>query len=72
MFMNAFHRLSTCRQVGMGLGPIPWTVIGEYARVQELDQEHTDMLYYHVEALDAEFLKWSAKQNEPKDRHSDK
>lgn len=63
MYMTAFHRLSTCRQVGMGLGPIPWNSIGEYATMQELDQEHTEALYYFIERMDAAFLDWSSKQS---------
>lgn len=74
MYMTAFYRLSTCRQVGMGVGPIPWNFIAEYARMQELDQDHTDALFYHIEAMDSVFLKWSARETKPsdaKDRHSD-
>lgn len=65
MYMDAFNRLSTCRQLGMGVGPIPWTAIGLYAVQAELDTDHTDKLYYYIEAMDAAFLKWSADRNKP-------
>ena len=29
--MSAFANLSTCRDIGMGVGPIPWTAIAEFA-----------------------------------------
>ena len=46
----------------MGLGPIPWTSIGEYADLMQFDNEHRDQLYYFIEVLDTAFLNWSAKQ----------
>lgn len=67
MYLTAFNRLSTCRQIGMGVGPIPWTAIGVYADQEELDEEHRSDLYYFVERLDCEFLSWSAKKSEKKD-----
>ncbi len=30
-FWRAFDALSSCRPVGMGIGPIPWTAIDAYA-----------------------------------------
>ncbi len=63
IYLTAFNRLSTCRSIGMGLGPIPWICIGQYADVQELDQDHRDALYYHIEQMDSAFLKWSSDQN---------
>jgi len=30
-FWSAFHALSSCRNFGMSVGPIPWTAIAEYA-----------------------------------------
>lgn len=68
MYLTAFNRLSTCRQIGMGLGPIPWTSIGVYADQEELDEYHRDELYYFIEKLDCAFLEWSAKQSEKKQK----
>lgn len=66
MYLTAFNRLSTCRQIGMACGPIPYTAIGVYADQQGFDEEHTDMLYFFMESLDLAFLNWSAKKNETK------
>lgn len=66
MYLTAFNRLSTCRQLGMACGPIPYTAIGIYAEQQQFDEEHTDALYYFIEALDLAFLNWSAKKTETK------
>lgn len=67
MYLTAFNRLSTCRQIGMSIGPIPWTAIGVYADQMEFDEEHRDLLYFFIESLDIAFLNWSAKKNEKKD-----
>ncbi len=67
LYLVAFNRLSTCRSIGMSLGPIPYTAIGVYADQEELDEHHRNELYFHIERLDAAFLNWSAKQNERKD-----
>ena len=36
--VSAFGELSTCRQVGMGVGPIPLTAIQHYADRHELGE----------------------------------
>lgn len=33
---RAFQELQTCRPVGMGMGPIPWTAIQEWADAEEI------------------------------------
>lgn len=66
-YFEAFSRLSTCRQIGMGVGPIPWTAIVQYAALQELDQWHADMLIWCIEAMDAAYLNWSAERSKVKE-----
>lgn len=56
LYYHAFQRLSTCRPVGMGLGPIPWTSIKQYAILQELDQLQSEALEYHISRMDSAFL----------------
>lgn len=41
LFYEAFHELSSCRQIGLGLGPIPYTAIVEYCDRNEMDVDHT-------------------------------
>ena len=57
MYFTAFWELSTCRQIGMGVGPIPWTAMLDYARYMELDWEQTEDLLYIVRKMDDAFLK---------------
>lgn len=56
LYYDAFFELNTCRTVGMGLGPIPWTAVIDYARAFEFDDEQTDSLIYFVREMDAAFL----------------
>jgi hypothetical protein len=35
---EAFITLQTCRQIGMDVGPIPWTATYQYARSQGLNE----------------------------------
>lgn len=58
MYWQAFWDLTTCRQIGMGVGPIPWTSVQEYSILLELDEEQTDDLHYHIAVMDNEYLKW--------------
>jgi hypothetical protein len=62
LYMKAFRHLSTCRQMGMGPGPIPWTAVVEYARIQAFDSVQTEALHYHVERLDGAYLSFCDRQ----------
>lgn len=51
---DAYFELATCRPVGMGLGPIPWTAIHEYAEANGVqDGERFVRL---IRAMDREIL----------------
>ena len=56
LYYGAFMDLSTCRQMGMGPSPIPWSVILDYARVFNFDDEQQEDLFFFVRALDKAFL----------------
>ena len=62
-YLNAFYALNSCRQIGMGRGPIPWTAVLEYGRLYCETAESFEDLQYHVRALDAHFLNWHSKNN---------
>lgn len=64
LYYQAFLDLNSCRQVGMGEGPIPWTAIAYYCRFFEMDEETTDDVMYMVRGLDNEYLKIKA-ENKP-------
>lgn len=61
-FYSAFWTLSTERQIGMSLGPIPWSRIIQFAQWHGLDEESTDYLERVVRALDLEYLSYHAKK----------
>lgn len=70
LYFNAFMDLTTCRQLGMAEGPIPWTAIRHYCDEHDLDGEQRDDLFFHVRELDNVYLKFRSakvkKANEPK------
>ena len=43
--------------MGMGLGPIPWTVVQQYIRVEQLDDDEADTLEYCIRYLDDVYLR---------------
>lgn len=69
-YIDAFTELGTCRSVGMGEGPIPFTSIAEYAKIYKIEQgeEFFEFLYF-IRAMDSEYLKVrtkDAKDSTPK------
>ena len=63
-YQEAFRELSTCRDVGMGLGEIPWTAIIEYAEKERLDDDGTLLLRKVMRGMDTAYLKWHADEAE--------
>lgn len=64
-FIMAFHQLSGDRQIGMGLGPIPYSSIHDFARINGLDPgAETQEFFHHIRQLDAEFLDYHTKKSE--------
>lgn len=63
LFFEAFIELNTCRMVGWGPGPIPFTAIADYAAFLGLTVEETEDLFYHVRKMDEAFLKWNARKS---------
>jgi hypothetical protein len=57
IYYNAFMDLSTCRNNGMGVGPIPITAIYEYCDRQGFDEDICEALFDHVRAMDSEFIR---------------
>lgn len=65
-YYEAFCRLTTSRMLGAGgLGPIPYAAIDNYCRAEEIyDPELREDLFYHVEKLDLEYIKWQTAKME--------
>lgn len=61
VFLQAFWDLSTCRQIGMGLGPIPWTSVESYATLYFESDGFKQDLHFHIRQLDAAYLEWANK-----------
>lgn len=56
-YYEAFIELSTCRDHGMGVGPIPWTAVDRYAERHGFRGDGFFYLLKMVRALDDAFLK---------------
>lgn len=65
-YLGAFNDLSTCRPVGLSLGPIPWRDIIDYARYHGLDRLMTDFFLRVMRGMDTVYLKWQ-RGKKPKD-----
>lgn len=55
-WLDCFNELSTCRQVGMGSGAIPWTAINEYAL--SIGYPFPKDFSFLIRAMDTAWLKW--------------
>lgn len=65
LFFSAYKALQTCRQVGMGEGPIPWTAISYYADTLEFDDDQRSLLHYFVGKLDGAYFEYKAANAPP-------
>lgn len=61
-YLRAFYDLNTCRQVGMGLGPIPWNVVIQYAGISELEQELIEPFIHIIRMMDNAYLDYHEKK----------
>lgn len=61
IFLSAFMDLSSCRPVGFGLQPIPWTAVHEYCIALGLDAIQVEDMHYFIEQLDTAWLKKNRK-----------
>jgi hypothetical protein len=57
LYLSAFWELSSCRNFGMGIGPIPWNFIVMYGERKGLDAGMLDVFVYVLRALDEVYLK---------------
>ena len=59
--LDAFWSLSTTRDFGLGLGPIPWNLILEYARWAGIDDDNEELFVTAIREMDAAYIDWHAK-----------
>jgi len=57
-FFDSFWVLSTCRSVGMGVGPIPVTAIMEYGRFHNCNDDLMHDLIHYVMTLDQIYIEY--------------
>lgn len=59
---EAFIDLSTCRPPAFeGINAIPWTVVKEWATLNDLDTFDFDMLWFCIKKLDLVTAEWAKK-----------
>ena len=61
-YMNAFMRLSTCRQVGMTLGPIPWDKAEAYIQSRGFSTVFCDFFLQVIYEMDSAWIEWQEKR----------
>jgi len=59
-YYSAFNSLNTCRPVSMGIGPIPWTAINDYAIRYKLIGTAADDFFDIMNLVDEEFVNWQS------------
>lgn len=64
-YLQGFQWLTTCRQVGMGEGPIPWTAISAFCNENGIYGECREDFFYHIEHLDVAYLTYREKSKPP-------
>lgn len=62
LFLLAFQDCCTCRQVGMGLGPIPWTAVKDWCHASGLTPIESEEVWFVVTKMDEAFLTHSVSQ----------
>ncbi|MFZ1074804.1 MAG: hypothetical protein WAN50_00290 [Minisyncoccia bacterium] len=62
-YYDAFWELDSERQIGMGVGPIPWSSIMLYASFCCLDEFQTEQLLYFIRAMDKVYLQYHSDKN---------
>lgn len=58
LYLHGFWELSSCRQFGEVLGPIPWNRIVDYSILKGLDLAMMNVFEHVIRELDEAYLKW--------------
>jgi len=53
---RAFFALCSERQIGMGVGPIPWRAIESYAAAADLVGDERERFHYLIRTMDRAYL----------------
>ena len=60
-YVDSFRELNTCRAGGMGLSPIPFSSIVEYAKIYEV--EEFEEFLYCIRVMDNKYMEIEEKKN---------
>lgn len=66
LYIIAFRELTTERQLGMSMGPIPVSQIKKWAVEYGFDDTMRSVFVRFVRALDIAYMEWVHKQSQPK------
>ncbi len=61
-YLQAFWSLSTERQMGMAMGPIPQSAIIAYGLRAELDSDTMGLFEAVIRSLDAAYIDWALQE----------
>lgn len=59
-YFDCFRELSSCRSIGMAVGPIPFTAVVEYSRIYGV--EDFEEFLYLIRRMDDKFLELESKK----------
>lgn len=71
LFVEAFLELSSCRSIGMGLGPIPFTAVKDYFSIYPIGEDFDEFLYL-IRRMDDTYLKDQASKQKAEESKSKK
>lgn len=57
LYLSAFFDLDGDRQIGFGVGKIPWSSMAKYAEMHKFSQSQFEDLVFLLRRMDAEHLK---------------
>jgi len=66
LYYYGFMDISSSRQIGMGLGPIPWKIVHDYCVALELDEDQTEAMHYHIAEMDGAFMEHNRSKSKGK------
>lgn len=65
-YIKAFYDLSTCRDNGFSMGPIPWTAKIKYTEWYRLENDITEAFVDIICEMDEAYRAFYAEENKPK------
>lgn len=65
-YYNAFRHLSTCREMGMGIGRITYFMCTKYCRENDIEGDQREDFIVVILAMDETYLEYCDKQSKKK------